>query len=195
MRAPNERSSDLLAGTGKEKRATAPGEGELWASVFKRLVLWTVKRHRANPADAEEVVQEAVRQFIQSGGVADPADPKAFLDALGSRINGIVINRRRKKATRAVRLTADGSQAELDDPPDPSERIIEGQLANKAISALLERLGDDALATAVVMQTADGVEDPADQAKALGRDVHEVYNARRRIKVKTDAVRKLMEDL
>lgn len=184
-----------MARTGKEKKATGPAESELWASIFKRLVLWTIKRHRANLTDAEEVVQEAIRQFIEAGGGADPADPKALLGALGSRINGIVINHRRKKATRAIRLTADGSQAELDDPPDPNERIIDGDLANKAISALLERLGDDALATAVVMQTADGVEDPADQAKALGRDVREVYNARRRIKVQTDAVRKLMEDL
>lgn len=184
-----------MAGIGTEKRATGPDENEVWASAFKRLVLWTVRRHRANPADAEEIVQEAIRQFIQSGGVPDPVDSKVLLEALGSRVNGIVVNRRRKKVERAVRLTSDGSQAELDDPPDPSERIVGAQLANKAISALLERLSDDPIATAVVMQTADGVEDPAEQAKALGCDVREVYNARRRLKVQTEAIRKLMEDL
>lgn len=169
-------------------------ENALWASAFKRMVLWTLKRHRANPADAEEIVQEAVRQFIEAGGVADTANPNALLEALGSRINGIAINRRRKKADRSVALTADGSPAELAEPPDPSERIADEQLARKAVSTLLERLDGDDLATAVVMQTADGVEIPAEQANALGCDVREVYNARRRIKAQTEAVQKLMED-
>jgi len=43
------------------------------------------------------------------------------------------------------------------------------------------------------MQTSDGVEDPADQAKALGCDVLEVYNARRRLKVHVEAVKKMLE--
>jgi len=57
-------------------------------------------------------------------------------------------NRRRKKAELAVRLTANGFAAELDDPPDPEQRIVDDEMARKAISILLERVADDELATA-----------------------------------------------
>ncbi len=122
-------------------------------------------------------MQEAIRLFLQAGGEVDAADPTALLNALGSNVNGIAVNRRRKKAQLAVVLTTDGSAAELDDPSDPEQRIVDGQIARKAISTLLERVEKDELATAIVIQTSDGVEHPADQAKALGRGVREVYNA------------------
>lgn len=168
-------------------------EDKLWQLAFSRLVPWTVKRHRMNPADAEETVQDAIRLFLKAGGQANPADPKALLDALGSRINGIAVNRRRKKAELAVRLTADGEAAELDDPPDVEQRMVDDQIARKAVSALLERIESDDVATAIVMQTMEGVEDPADQAKALGRGAQEVYKARRRLKSHVESVKQLME--
>jgi DNA-directed RNA polymerase specialized sigma24 family protein len=168
-------------------------ESELWKLAFKRLVLWTVKKHRMNPADAEETVQDAIRLFLKAGGVADPANPKTLLDALGSKVNGIAVNRRRKKAELAVSLTADGAPAELPDPPNPEDRIVDDHIARRAVSALLARLDGDELVTSVLMQMLDGVEDAADQAKALGRDIHEVYKARRRLKGHADAVEKLME--
>jgi hypothetical protein len=168
-------------------------EDELWQFAIKRLVAWTVRRHRMNPADAEETVQGAIRLFLKADGQADPANPKALLDALGSKINGIAVNWRRKKAELAVHLTADGADAELEDPPGAEQRIVDDQIARKAISALLERIEDDELAMAIVMQTIEGVENPADQAKAIGRDVQEVYNARRRLKTHVETVRQLME--
>jgi DNA-directed RNA polymerase specialized sigma24 family protein len=167
-------------------------EDELWKLAFKKLVFWTAKKHRMNPADAEETVQDAIRLFLKAGGQADPANPKALLDALGSNINGIAVNRRRKKAELAVLLTADGEEAERDDPPNTEQRIVDDEIARKAVSTLLERIEKDELATAIVMQTIDGVEDPADQAKALGRRVQEVYNARRRLKAHVEAVKQLM---
>lgn len=172
----------------------APGltEGELWGLAFKRLVGWAIKKHRMNQADAEETVQGAIRLFLQAGGTADPAAPKALLEALGSNVNGIAVNRRRKKAELAVQLTTDGSAAELDEPHDLEQSIIDGQIARKAISTLLDRVEHDELATAIIVQTSDGVEDPAAQASALGRDIRDVYNARRRLKAHVEAVQKLM---
>jgi DNA-directed RNA polymerase specialized sigma24 family protein len=182
-----------LLGQSKTPAAAATAEGELWRLAVKKLVVWTVKKHRMNPADAEQVVQEAIRLFLRAGGQADPNNPKALIDGLGSNINGIAVNRRRKKAELAVRLTADGTDAEPDDPPDAEQRLIDDQIARKAISAILERVKDDQRATEVVMMMSEGIEDPADQAKAMGCDVREVYNARRRLKTHVEAIKQRME--
>jgi len=182
-----------LLGESKAETTAIKTEDELWRHVFKRLVVWTAKSHRMNPADAEETVQEAIRLFLKAGGQADPADPRALLLALGSKVNGIAVNRRRKKAELAVRLTDDGSEAEPDRPSSPEERIVDAQVARKAVSTLLDRVGDDQVVTDIIMQTSDGVEDPADQAKAIGCGIRDVYNGRRRLKTHVDAVRKLME--
>jgi hypothetical protein len=168
-------------------------EDDLWRLAFKKLVVWTAKKHRMNPADAEETVQDAIRLFLKAGGQADPANPKALLDALGSNINGIAVNRRRKKADRAVRLTVEGEAVEPREPPNPEDRIVDAEIARKAISSLLERIEHEELVTAVVMQTIDGVEEPAAQAQALGRDVRDIYKARRRLKAHVEAVEQLME--
>lgn len=164
----------------RERRAQV--DDELWKLAFKRLILWTMKAHRVNEADAEETVQEGIRQFLAAGGVADPADPEALLNTLRSRINGIMVNHRRKKAARAVTLTADGSPAEGVDPGDCEQDLLDKNLASKAVSALLERLDGNELATAVLMLMLDGVDDANAQANALGRDVKAVYGARRQLK-------------
>lgn len=182
-----------MLGESKAETTAIKTEDELWKHVFKRLVVWTAKNHRMNPADAEETVQEAIRLFLKAGGQADPAAPRALLLALGSKVNGIAVNRRRKKAELAVRLTEDGSEAEPDHPSSPEERIVDAQVARKAVSTLLDRVGEDQVVTDIIMQTSDGVEDPADQAKAIGCGIRDVYNGRRRLKTHVDAVRKLME--
>jgi hypothetical protein len=178
-----------LVGESKER---VPAADELWKLAFKRLVPWTMKTHRVDKADAEETVQEGIRQFLAAGGDADPAEPKALLQALGSRINGVMVDRRRKKAARAVALTADGSPAEAVDPGNFERELLDDDLVRKAVSALLERLEGDELATAVLMQMSEGVDDADTQAKALGRDVRDVYKARRRLKTHAEAVEKLM---
>lgn len=174
--------------------ATLRTENELWVWAFKRLVLWTVKKHRMNPADAEETVQEAIRVFLKAGGTANPADAQGFLFTLGSEINGRMVNRRRKKADLAVQLTEDGSESEPDHPSDPEARLIGADTARKAISLLLDRASDDCIVSDIIVHTIEGVEDPADQAKAIGCSILEVYNGRRRLKAHADAVRKTLED-
>lgn len=170
-----------------------PGADDPWLLVLRRLVPWSMRRHRLNAADAEEIVQEAVRQFLAAGGVVDASDPKGLLQAIGSRINGIAVDMRRKKALRAVGLTADGRLPEVEEPEPFEERELRDDTARRAVELLLERVGDDELVRSVVMQMADGVDSPADQAKALGRDIREVYNARRRLVTHVGAVQESME--
>ena len=175
-----------------ESKERAAAEAKMWATAFKRLVCWAIRRHRLSLADAQEIVQEGIQQHLAVGGVADSADLKGLLRALGSRINGVAIDRRRKKALREDALIEDGSAAELVDLGS-EQRVVTDDIARKAVSALLDRVEGDDLVLAVIMQIADDVEDPAAQAKALGRDVHEVYNARRRLKTHVEAIEKLME--
>ena len=168
-------------------------DDDLWLLVLRRLIPWSMRRHRLSAADAEEIVQEAVQQHLAAGGVADPGDRKGLLQALGSRVNGIAVDRRRKKALRAVALTVGGDLPEVADPGALGDREQRNDLARKGIDALLERLAADELARAIVRQIAEGVDNPAQQAEALGRDIRDVYNARRRLVTHVAAVQLLME--
>ena len=173
----------------EEKPLKVMTEDELWARVFKGCVAWLMKKRRLNCADAEEIAQEAIAQFIRSGGVVDTSDPKTLLKSIGSRANGILVNMRRKKAQNAVNLTSDGKMGGVHAPARLDERID----ARKAISTLLDRVSDDPLASDIVMSKADGVEDPRDIARVLGRDIRDVYNAFRRLKTHVENVEKIME--
>lgn len=168
-------------------------EDELWGLAFKRLLVWTMKRHHMNRADAEDTVQEGIRLFLRAGGTVNPADPKQLVNDIGSRINGIAIDRRRKKADGAVCLTTDGAPAEPDEGSDPEGRTADDDAARKAITAVLQRVEDDEVATGVILQSLEGADDAEAQAKALKRSVVEIYKARRRLKGHWDAVKKLME--
>lgn len=179
----------------KEKMhgTTTSSEDELWRSAFKRLGLWAIKKHGVSQGEAEELVGEAFVQFLTAGGALDPADYGGFLKAIGSRINGIAINRRRKKALHAVGLTDDGSPAEPQDPPDPEQSFLDREIARKAITTVLERVSGDDLVHSIILCMIDGIEDPAAQARALQIEVREVYNARRRLKSHIESIKNLME--
>lgn len=169
-------------------------EDELWKLAFRRLVAWTMKTHRVSAADAEESVQEAARLFISGGGRADPKDPKALLAALGSQVNGVMVNRRRKKSSRAVELSKDGAPVDHSDSGDFERQLIDDDLVRVGISRVMERLDEDKIAEGVLMKMCEGIEEPAAQATALGCPVTEVYKARTRLKTHAEAVEKqLME--
>jgi hypothetical protein len=53
---------------------------------------------------------------------------------------------------------------------------------------------EDDLVFGLISQAAEGVEAPADQAKALGRSVQDVYNARRRLKTHVEQLKASMEE-
>jgi DNA-directed RNA polymerase specialized sigma24 family protein len=182
---------------GQGTTSTHLTEAELWGLTFKRLVLWTVRKHRVNVSDAEEIVQDAIRLFLRAGGVVDTANPRALFLAIGSGVNGIAVNMRRKKSSRMVALTDDGFLSDLDQVPaaadGPEQRMIEDQLARRRTAAMLKRVQGDELALGILTLMAEGVSEPAEQAKALGHPVAEVYNARRRLKSHADTVAKLME--
>lgn len=168
-------------------------DGFLWEQAYPRLVGWSVKRHRLGVEEAKEVVQEAIKQFLDAGGTAD-GDLRRLLEAVGSRINGVVINLHRKKVTKAVGVTEDGVVPEVGDEGQAVERVFSKDWASNAVGRLLERIGEDEVLTSMVMKMVEGIEAPSELAQALGVDVRVVYNARRRLAAHVAAVRTSMED-
>lgn len=152
-----------------------------------------MKRHRMGPDDAEETVQAAIQQFLAAGGVADPARPRELLHALGSRVNGIAVNHRRKRANQAIALTKDGDEPDAEDETTGEARLVRDDHARRTLAALVEDVRGDTLLAAMLHHMIDGIDEPAELARALAVDVREVYNARRRLKMRVEAVTKRTE--
>lgn len=169
-----------------------PNEHELWGVAYRRLVGWTVRRHGLDPTDAQDVVQGGIEQYLEAGGTAHGGLDE-LLRGIGSRINGIVVNLRRKKALKAVGLTKDGLAPEHGDEGREEERLLDDDWAHKAIGLLVDRLSDDEVLFEMLCKMEDGLETPAELSEALGVDVRAVYKARRRLKGHAEAVRAQME--
>ena len=152
------------------------------------LVRWTARRFLLTRADAEEVAHEAIRQFIDVGATMGD-EPGSVADALRSRVNGIAINRRRKKAHRAVCLSIDPMSLDMPDPHDPEDRVASVDWVRKAIGLLLRRVEGDEILSGMVEGMLNGVDTPAQLAQALGVDVRQVYNGRRRLEGHLQVVR------
>ena len=179
---------------GKATTGSKPSSlDDVWVRVFRRLVPWAARRHRVTATEAEDLVQEGIAQLIRSEGKIDTADFGALLRAVGSRVNGVAVNLRRKKAARAVLLTSTGSFDERDDANEFAERLLDNDLARRAVNAVLDRLTHDELAFSVLGLMAEEVYEPAEQARQLHLDVADIYNARRRLDGHAKAVRDLME--
>jgi hypothetical protein len=172
---------------------TNPADPDPWGIAYKRLVLWSIKRFGISSHDAEDLVQEGMKQFIAAGGTAD-GDLGQLLKGVGSRINGVRNNNVRKKASTAVRLTADGTLPDGEVSRHAEDQIAEVEMSRKALGLLIERVQDDDLLFAVVAHISEGKEEPADLAVALGVDRKDVYNARRRLNGHVVAVKARMEE-
>jgi hypothetical protein len=138
------------------------------------------------------VVQEAVLQYLAAGGSHD-GGAAMLTAAIRSRINGITANLRRKKCLRAVTLAPHGSTLEYADPFEAEERIVGLDWTKKAFDVLLDRISGDNVVLAMVGHMANGVTDPSRLAGALGSDVRQVYNARRRLQTHVMSARKTLE--
>jgi DNA-directed RNA polymerase specialized sigma24 family protein len=167
-------------------------ETEILKTVYQQLLAWTIKRHCSNLADAQEVLQEAIKQFINAGGnMADSSEN--LLNAIRSRINGVANNRRRHKASKAVNLSADGTDPENDDDGLYEERLVDNDWIRKSMDLLLDRIGNDDILFSMLEKMTDGFESPAEIAEALKVDVKQIYNASRRLNSHVAAVKARME--
>jgi hypothetical protein len=177
---------------GQQSRVSGQHERALWEQARARLVAWTARRFHAAAADTEEFVQEGIRQFLEAGGTAS-GGLAPLLDGVGSRINGIAVNRLRKKSYQAVRLTGSDEVLDPPDDADPEVRLEALALARKAVKLVLQRASGDGLVCEMVIQMTGGLDTPADIAQALGVDVQAVYQGRRRLAGHARAVALMMD--
>lgn len=101
-------------------------DGIDWGDVFERLCAYGMGRMRLNPADAEQVAQEALRRFLDPAYAAwDRAKEPNLLRHLGSIFNGIVRDMRTKRAFNRERMSSDGAHPDADDPTQSqADRLV-----------------------------------------------------------------------
>ncbi|MEZ4442899.1 MAG: hypothetical protein R3B72_27640 [Polyangiaceae bacterium] len=150
-----------------------------------------MKRFRLLPQDAVDVVQEAITQFLAGAPSAGlELGAAELMMGVGSRINGIMANRRRKRIDQAARPTRDGSLPDQSDGGGSEDRLVGKADASKALDLLLERVAGDELLTEAVL-AADAK--PGELAHQLGVSAATVYNARRRLDKHVQALRLELE--
>jgi DNA-directed RNA polymerase specialized sigma24 family protein len=172
----------------EETRRAAPAlDTADWKAVSKRLFAYALRRHRLSPEDAEQIAQEAIRRFF------DPAysryAPEAHGDVLrflGSVVNGIVVNQRRRRHERPASTFA--LDALIDSAPSPEDRAADAEHARAIVAVLMNRTQDDRIARRVLEIMSQGISKPAEQAAELAVPIAEVYLARRRLKSHLAAV-------
>jgi DNA-directed RNA polymerase specialized sigma24 family protein len=153
-----------------------------WGETYRRLLAYSINRlGRASLADAEQITQEALAQLFDHEHYDwDPDGGVALIDDLGSRVNGLVSNLRRKDRRRGIHVELEDDVAG-GGSPSPETRAADGEEARQAVADLLSRVDGDNVCEDVVLHMADGLDRPADVAAKTGRDVREIYNARRRL--------------
>ena len=161
-----------------------------WSRVLPRLTAFALRRlaRGARLPDAEDIAREAIAQLYDPKYKKwDPAERDLLLD-LGSRVNGIIQNRRRKK----VEVLGDevdevrALDAERRDSADP----VRGIEARQTLDRLLARVSKDELVEQILLLMTDGVFKAAAQAEALKRPIKDIYNARRRLVDHVESIRR-----
>lgn len=167
-----------------------------WGEVHKRLLAYTVRKLGRQPfADAEELVQEALRQFFDSEyydwARVDGDGLDELLMDLGSRVNGLLSNYWKKRKRRGVSVPIDCDHKA--EGVSPEDRATNANEVTHAVNILLDRVADDEMAVEVLLKMAEGFRHAGDIAEALGVEAKEVYNARRRLRPHIDAVEAELE--
>lgn len=95
-----------------------------WDETYRRLLAYSLNRlGRARLADAEQLAQEALTQLFDSEHYNwDPDGGVSLIDDLGSRVNGLVLNLRRKERRRGVHVEFEDDAAGAAGP-SPETRV------------------------------------------------------------------------
>lgn len=175
-----------------------------WQDIYKRLTTHTVRRllhfklcDSPNEAleQAEGWVSKAVAQlFDPHYKNTEASDKWELLQDLGSRVNGLLNNHQRSRATRSEHLYDPHEPPPCSSSePSAERRVIAKEEAKRALDLLLDYFENDELAAEVLLLQAEGVDKASEQAEQLQRSIEAIYNARRRIKARCDAVRASMQ--
>lgn len=175
-----------------------------WGAVSKRLTVYA--HHRlsrfglSTPELAQDMAFEALRRMFDDA-YASPHDGtmEGIMAALGSLVNGLISNHRRKLSTRRekthdpveFRMVCRAKATGL----DPESHTVRRQYEERVLEALRIRVAGDPLGAAIVERCLRGVDEPGEQAQELGVSLRDIYNANRRLKKHYAAVRAQFEDI
>lgn len=164
-----------------------------WKIISKQLALYAQRRLGGKMDRANEIAQEAITQVFDPAYVRWDPEKQSLEEHLGSVVNGLVINDKRK---RRKRRTIDDELQDLQKSVDtPEEDFIDNDVRERALARLTESVAGDELASAVVdAVVTDGIEEPAKQAEALNQPIQRIYNARRRIVAHCDRIAREMNE-
>jgi len=158
-----------------------------WTELSIRLTAYAQRRLRrvgvVKVMDAEEVAQEALRRlFDPKYRLWTPLEPTldGLINHLGSEVNGIISNLRRRQARW-------GDALSFEDRTSHRLPTAQGLDCAADILARLEATGEDDAAD-IFRKILEGNLVPAEQAESLRWPPQRVYEARRRLR---DAVRVL----
>lgn len=156
-----------------------------WNDVSRRLTDYARWRlgWNANISDAEEIAQEAIRIVLDPDfREFNPAE-EDLMWHLQSNVNGIINNRRKKKALAKEQLH--DLQTETSDErfhqKNPGVTRVQQRAVLEILHDYAEARGDEQAQT-VVMDALSGDFDDAETANKLNVPVQKIYDTRQRLK-------------
>lgn len=171
---------------------------EEWARLQKRLTVYAIKRlgyfRIYDVHVAQDMASEALaRHFDESYASWDPQREPDLLRALGSTVNGLVINWLRKHSTRFERGGVSDPEFMRAIPSQTStaeDQLVAQQTTAAVIDQLRQRVEHDPLMRSMLELFLQGCDAPRDMAERLGVEISEIYNANRRFKTHYMAIRR-----
>ena len=169
-----------------DDRAEPASESIDWKWTYENLVAFGRRRHGSLPEDAEQDAQEAIRRFFDPAYVRYDAERHgAVLEFLGSIVNAIVANRRRRGSSPKAFLDGRSDDGE---PMTPEDVAIAREHARRVVVKLVERTGRDAIVTKLLAVMMQEVQDIEEQAERVGVSLAAIEKARRRLHAHVEAI-------
>jgi DNA-directed RNA polymerase specialized sigma24 family protein len=170
-------------------------EGDDWGEMFVRLYAYGTGKMRMNPADAEQIAQEALLRFVDPKYASwDREKEPSLLRHLGSIFNGVARDMRTKKAFNQERLSSSADQPDQPDVASSQEdRVFAADQVRQGVGRMLELSAGKKVVQDVIMLMAEEVDGAAEQARRLGLPIARIYEARRTVTELVDVVRAELE--
>jgi hypothetical protein len=163
-------------------------EDIIWQRAFAALVRIATVWRRIGAADPQDLAQQALLQVFEASA-APPTDANKLVREAAPIMKGLYLNLwRANKRRERQDWMADAARYTVPERATPEGLAAEKNYKERCLERLKRDLKDDALGLAIVQATLEGHETAAEQVEALGKDVREIRNARKRVFRAADAI-------
>jgi len=156
-----------------------------WGAVHKALVGFGMRRMHLRAPEAEDMAAEAIkRQYDPDFATWDPEVEPNLLIHLFGVMRGMGGSERQRHGFKAERVTRKGKLPTVAIAATAEDALGHADEAREALAALRARVRReerDDLVERMIALRLDGVDAPADQARALGVTVSAINNAKKRL--------------